>query len=181
MKNFYYIIVLVVLFYSCNEVSNSSNQNEIVNIDANVLENDSENVQKCEAPWCTVGFTVYNEDGTPWFEVALEDFTRTTTMKEAKQICEKLGNGWRLPTDVELAEMHHQLYEKNKGNFGGTGIGLYCSSIESEKEFPVFINHVIDHYEKKVYCYYIVNDQDFYFGQYTMDNEAFSLRPVRSL
>jgi len=36
---------------------------------------------------------------------------------EAFEACEKLGDGWRLPTIEELKAMHNQLHRKRKGNF----------------------------------------------------------------
>jgi formylglycine-generating enzyme required for sulfatase activity len=47
------------------------------------------------------------------------------TWEEAKAYCESLGNGWRLPTRVELLLMY-----ENKEEIGGIDIGYYWSSSE---------------------------------------------------
>jgi hypothetical protein len=36
---------------------------------------------------------------------------------DAKKACEKLGNGWRLPTEEEMSEMYSQLFKNRRGNF----------------------------------------------------------------
>ena len=93
--------------------------------------------------------------------------------------CEELGNGWRLPNNEELYEMHNQLYKKGKGNFVE---GLYCTSTESEKLFPVEQRDGSFVDEHKVYCFeFAQNTAEFYFGVFLIDVSGFSFRPVRSL
>ncbi len=48
--------------------------------------------------------------------VAIKDFLAEKNWKEAVEACEKLGNGWRLPTIEELEAMYEQLHLKEKGN-----------------------------------------------------------------
>lgn len=52
--------------------------------------------------------------------VASNDLDNMTWM-EAKKACEKLSDGWRLPTEEELKYMYSNLFLKKEGNFkGGT-------------------------------------------------------------
>jgi len=51
------------------------------------------------------------------------------TWEESKAYCESLGNGWRLPTRVELLLMY-----ENKEEIGGIDIGYYWSSAENDND-----------------------------------------------
>jgi tetratricopeptide (TPR) repeat protein len=59
-------------------------------------------------------------------EVAKEDLGKMS-WDDAYNACKRLGNGWRLPTKDELAEMYYQLHKKGKGNFKSA---FYWSSTE---------------------------------------------------
>ena len=63
------------------------------------------------------------------FEVYHEDLKGHYTWDEAKEACEALGEGWRLPTKEELNEM----YKKRDvvGGFAGS-YGSYWSSTEND-------------------------------------------------
>jgi hypothetical protein len=50
-------------------------------------------------------------------EVAEHDFPNKINWFEAAEACEKLGDGWRLPTRNELKQMFIQLHQKGFGNF----------------------------------------------------------------
>ncbi len=69
-------------------------------------------------------------------QVALNDFIgdeddeRVSSWYEARQACEQLGNGWRLPTKFELKAMYTQLHLNGKGNFRDG----YCYWRSSEKD-----------------------------------------------
>ena len=68
--------------------------------------------------WATNGETIYSLSGEPLFVVAKADFPKEDmTWEEAKQACENLGNGWRLPDKDELVAMYEQLHKERKGNF----------------------------------------------------------------
>jgi len=59
------------------------------------------------------------------FEVYHEDLEGRFTWDEAKEACEALGTGWRLPTKVELNEMY-----KKRDDIGGN---YYWSSTEDAR------------------------------------------------
>lgn len=59
------------------------------------------------------------------FEVYQEDLEGLYTWREAKEACEALGAGWRLPTKEELNEMY-----KNRAVVGGFASYYYWSSTE---------------------------------------------------
>lgn len=50
-------------------------------------------------------------------QVALADFPEDMKWAEAKKACLDLGDGWRLPTKVELNIMYEQLHKKGLGGF----------------------------------------------------------------
>lgn len=54
-------------------------------------------------------------------QVAECDFSEEITFEKACQICKDLGNGWRLPTSLELELMYEQLHKNGKGSFKDTG------------------------------------------------------------
>ncbi len=59
--------------------------------------------------------------------IAKSDFSNTMSWAEANKACEDLGNGWRLPTKIELNEM-----KKNKDVIGGFGeVSYYWSSTQT--------------------------------------------------
>ena len=53
-------------------------------------------------------------------EVANQDLDEMN-WEQAKRACNDLGDGWRLPTEIELEAMHEQLHKKGKGNFNTDG------------------------------------------------------------
>ncbi len=50
-------------------------------------------------------------------EVANQDFSYEMNWYDAKEACENLGHGWRLPTFDELKEMYYKFNRYDKGNF----------------------------------------------------------------
>ena len=50
-------------------------------------------------------------------QVGLNDFEKEMNWDEASQACKDIGNGWRLPTKLELEVMYKELYKKGVGNF----------------------------------------------------------------
>ena len=70
-----------------------------------------------KADWATNGETVYSLSDEPLFVVAKADFPKEMDWEEAKQACENLGNGWRLPDKDELYSMYEQLHKEGKGDF----------------------------------------------------------------
>lgn len=61
------------------------------------------------------------------FEVYPEDLGKHT-WKDAKKVCKKLGDGWRLPTREEL-----HLMWLNRDTIGGFAAAFYWSSSEYNK------------------------------------------------
>ena len=59
--------------------------------------------------------------------VAQNDFLKPMNWVETKTAISKLGNGWRLPTKVELNVMY-----KNKDRIGGFALNVYWSSTEGD-------------------------------------------------
>jgi hypothetical protein len=64
-------------------------------------------------------------------EIAKEDLGEMT-WQEAKDACNRLGAGWRLPTKDELEQMYLQLHKNGKGNFK---LNYYWSSTEDDYYF----------------------------------------------
>jgi len=62
-------------------------------------------------------------------EIAQFDFPNLMTLKEAKIACSKLGNGWRLPTIIELNLMYNNRYRINNLILKGVD-SMYRSSSE---------------------------------------------------
>ena len=58
-------------------------------------------------------------------EIAEHDFPTQMVWDEAKNACELLGDGWRLPTKEELNELYSQ-----KNEIGGFADAYYWSSTE---------------------------------------------------
>jgi hypothetical protein len=55
--------------------------------------------------------------GQDFLMVGLKDFPDYMEYKAALHACEKLGEGWRLPTLMELNEIYLQLYKNDLGEF----------------------------------------------------------------
>ena len=92
------------------------------------------------------------------FEVYHEDLKGHYTWDEAKEACEALGEGWRLPTKHELNEMY-----KKRDVVGGFASYLYWSSTE------------YDNYDAWI--------QSFFYGSQYLGNKFYyySVRAVRAL
>jgi hypothetical protein len=90
------------------------------------------------------------------FEVYHEDLKPAHTWEEAKEACEALGEGWRLPTKEELNEMY-----KNRDMVGGFANNYYWSSTE--------------------YGNYIAWLQNFYDGGQTYDDKNGNYGNVRAV
>ena len=58
-------------------------------------------------------FTIVGEK----IQIAKEDFPNKMNPEEAIKACEMLGNGWRLPTIMELNAIQEQLQKNGKGDF----------------------------------------------------------------
>ena len=58
-------------------------------------------------------------------EVAQYDFPKAMKWDDAREVCKKLGKGWRIPTKSEI-----NLLYKNKDKIGGFVKDYYWSSIE---------------------------------------------------
>ena len=50
-------------------------------------------------------------------EVALNDFPNLMTWPDAIEVCNNLGNNWRLPTILELKTIYELIHKKGIGNF----------------------------------------------------------------
>jgi len=50
-------------------------------------------------------------------QIAMKDFPEDMKWAEAKKVCQDLGDGWRLPTKMELNLMYEQLHKKGIGDF----------------------------------------------------------------
>ena len=70
-----------------------------------------------KADWAFNLETVYSLSGEPLFVVAKADFPKAMDWEEAKQACENIGGGWRLPDKDELYSMYQQLHREGKGDF----------------------------------------------------------------
>ena len=55
--------------------------------------------------------------GLDYLMVGLKDFPDRMEYKDALNACEKLGEGWRLPTLQELNDIYLQLYKNGLGEF----------------------------------------------------------------
>jgi hypothetical protein len=73
--------------------------------------------------------TIGNHTRIGNLEVAQFDFPKRMNWHDAKKACAKLGNGWRLPTKMELS----QLYQ-NQVKIGGFSTSYYWSSTETDIE-----------------------------------------------
>ena len=69
-------------------------------------------------------------------QVANKDFSVQMNWPEAKNACESLGNGWRLPTLEELEEMHRQL--RNNG-LGAFKTEYYWSGTYNDPNSPFYV------------------------------------------
>jgi len=68
-------------------------------------------------------------------EIAPNDFPSDMNWQDAKNACEKLGNGWRLPSKDELNILY-----KNKDKIGGFASYDYWSSTEFDNGFAWYRN-----------------------------------------
>ncbi len=66
-------------------------------------------------------------------EIAPNDFPSDMNWQDAKNACEKLGNGWRLPSKDELNILY-----KNKDKIGGFANTIYWSSTEIGLEYACY-------------------------------------------
>jgi hypothetical protein len=61
--------------------------------------------------------TIKNPETGKTIEIYENDFDTTLGWEEAHTKCKELGEGWRLPTLIELDAIYEELHEKGKGNF----------------------------------------------------------------
>jgi hypothetical protein len=83
--------------------------------------NISEKIEDSNNP--IIGNTIKIEN----LEIAEKDFQNEMNWDEAKIVCENIGDGWRLPTIIEL----NILYQ-NKDRIGGFSTNYYWSSTEAD-------------------------------------------------
>ena len=83
--------------------------------------NISEKIEDSNNP--IIGNTIKIEN----LEIAEKDFQNEMNWDEAKKVCENIGDGWRLPTIIEL----NILYQ-NKDRIGGFSTNYYWSSTEAD-------------------------------------------------
>jgi len=69
-------------------------------------------------------------------QVAKNDFKSEMTWPEANEACFNLGDGWRLPTKIELEAIHKELHQKGVGNFKHD---KYWSSEEDIESFYDYV------------------------------------------
>ena len=65
----------------------------------------------------TENIILTNYESNERLEIAPKDLDEKMSLEDAKKSCESLGNGWRLPTMIELKIMYNELHLKGKGNF----------------------------------------------------------------
>ena len=73
------------------------------------------------------------------FEVYSEDAPSILNWEEAKEYCESLGEGWRLPTKDEL----NLMYEEHKKGVGSFTEDYYWSSSENDTGHVWFQNFIL--------------------------------------
>jgi len=119
----YAVLLLALMFAGCGggESSNDGRYEEW-------MDKQIEEVLKRKLLTNDGGYETFTIDGKT-IQVAKEDFPNQMTWYYAMSACEKLGNGWRLPSIDELKGMHDQLHKRGKGNFRKDG--LYWSSSEA--------------------------------------------------
>lgn len=101
------------------------------------------------------------------FRVAQKDFEFKMTWWKAKQICEELGNGWRLPSKSEIEQINKQLHLKGQGDFKNNK--YYWTITEIDANTAITIN-LMDMY---------LDDEGWYTGN-KKDIECY-VRAVRPL
>ena len=93
-------------------------------------------------------------------EVAQYNFPNVMNWYDAKEVCEVLGKGWRLPTTDEL----NTLYQ-NKDKIGGFADSVYWSSTEGDVDgsawFQNFKDGEQDNFNKNFLAYYVRPVRDF--------------------
>lgn len=127
-----------------NEFTNSSNNSQSKNAQSN-----STNL-----------LIIENPISGDRIKVAIQDFERIMDWEDANVACRSLGNGWRLPTKLELNLMYKQLYLKGLGAFRvGDRYAYYWSSEERDsyksKAYFFRFDHEGKHYHhwKSSNCY----------------------------
>jgi hypothetical protein len=84
-------------------------------------------------------------------EVAEHDFPNKMNWDDAMKSCEKLGDGWRLPSRNELKQMYIQLHQKDLGNFKKDS---YISSTLTSSDNACFYYFGDDGYSGSNYKYF---------------------------
>lgn len=64
-------------------------------------------------------------------DVNKDDINETLTWYEAVELCNAMGDGWRLPTIEELQQLHNL---RNGLNFANYGYWGYWSNVEIDNE-----------------------------------------------
>jgi hypothetical protein len=72
--------------------------------------------------------------------VADLEFPNKVKWKEALNPCNRLENGWHLPSNDELSAMHTQLHPQGQGNFNGLG---YWSTQEVD-EYTAWVMYFLN-------------------------------------
>jgi hypothetical protein len=70
-------------------------------------------------------------------EILKSDLNEKLNLKMAKEACNKLGDGWRLPDEDEFQAIYEILFSQNKGNFKED---VYWSGTETYNNNPYFFD-----------------------------------------
>jgi hypothetical protein len=76
-------------------------------------------------------FTIISPYTKKKIQIAENDFENDMMYLQAYEACERLGKGWRLPTESELHSMYKNLHKKGIGNFKPT---TYWSSTDDAND-----------------------------------------------
>jgi hypothetical protein len=90
----------------------------------------------------TIGLISYSQSASPVgnpmkvgkLEIAQNDFANTMSWDDAVKVCADLGNGWRLPTKLELNELY-DFFKDDKANIGNFKNDNYWSSTGTNDGF----------------------------------------------
>jgi hypothetical protein len=117
-----------------------------------------------------VSFEIFDYDNHKIIEVAESDLNlNDLTWHEAYALCQRLGNGWRLPTVAELVLMNQQLHCKQLGNFRLEN--PYYEENKKMKKF--FSNKIARYWSDRPSDYYSSISFGFHWGNVIEENWPF--------
>ncbi len=90
------------------------------------------------------------------YQIAKVSFELKLNWHEATSVCDKLGNGWKLPTISELETIYKQFFKNGKHDLKE---GTYWSSNEENEEIALnylFIGQGYSVPSYKDYCFYVL-------------------------